>query len=164
MKCGEHTEAETSLRCGKCGKLICPRCMVQTPVGARCAECAQVRRLPVFCVSPVYYLRGAVAGVGMALAGGFLWALVDRLVPFIYLDLLFAGIFGYALGEVMSLAVNRKQSRGLAVMACACVAVGYIVKLGFSAYMIFGLIRIGLDFLALVVGMLTAVRPFRRGL
>ena len=42
MKCGNHTEAETSLKCGKCGKLICPKCMVQTPVGSRCKDCARL--------------------------------------------------------------------------------------------------------------------------
>ncbi len=35
MKCATHPEVDTNLRCGKCGKPICLRCLVQTPVGDR---------------------------------------------------------------------------------------------------------------------------------
>ena len=34
QRCSYHPEVETGLACGKCGTYICPRCMVQTPVGA----------------------------------------------------------------------------------------------------------------------------------
>jgi len=61
MKCATHPQVETNLRCGKCGKLICPKCMIQTPVGARCLDCARLYKLPTYQVSTKYYLRAILA-------------------------------------------------------------------------------------------------------
>src|SRR3972149_2372442 len=102
MRCATHPKVETELACGKCGKPICPRCLVHTPVGARCRECANVRRLPQYNISAAYLLRGA---------GGALGALWAVLLP--YQLALFFGLgvglgVGYAVGEVVSLATNRK--------------------------------------------------------
>ncbi|MDA0256830.1 MAG: rhomboid family intramembrane serine protease, partial [Chloroflexi bacterium] len=36
--CERHPETETELRCQRCDTPICPRCMVQTPVGFRCPD------------------------------------------------------------------------------------------------------------------------------
>ena len=53
MKCAAHPDTETGLSCGRCDTPICPRCLVETPVGARCRKCANVRRLPTYSVSRV---------------------------------------------------------------------------------------------------------------
>ena len=53
LYCANHSSVETLLRCSKCGKPICTRCIVQTPVGARCRECANVQRLPIYQVGAV---------------------------------------------------------------------------------------------------------------
>ncbi|WJW66975.1 hypothetical protein OZ401_000221 [Candidatus Chlorohelix allophototropha] len=39
--CKRHPTIETGLKCGRCGTPICPRCMVYTPVGVRCPDCAR---------------------------------------------------------------------------------------------------------------------------
>ena len=41
FKCARHPSVETTLRCGRCETPICPRCLVHTPVGARCPDCGQ---------------------------------------------------------------------------------------------------------------------------
>ena len=58
MQCATHPDVETELGCSRCGKAICPRCLVHTPVGARCRECANVRRIPTYNVSADLMLRG----------------------------------------------------------------------------------------------------------
>ena len=60
--CTIHPGAETGLACGKCGNYICTRCIIQTPVGARCKNCARVATVPTFEVQPSYYLRAVFAG------------------------------------------------------------------------------------------------------
>ena len=42
MYCAKHPNEQTYLRCAKCGKPICARCRVSTPVGFRCFECANL--------------------------------------------------------------------------------------------------------------------------
>jgi hypothetical protein len=39
--CAVHTTVETNLRCNKCGRLMCTKCAVRTPVGYRCKECVK---------------------------------------------------------------------------------------------------------------------------
>ena len=62
MRCAAHPQTETYLSCGKCGKPICPACLVQTPVGARCKKCANVRPDLVYHISTPYLLRAIAAG------------------------------------------------------------------------------------------------------
>src|SRR5581483_3983651 len=70
MHCARHPQVETALTCGRCGTPICPRCLVQTPVGARCPTCANVRRLPTVDIKPVFLARGFAAAVVAGVAVG----------------------------------------------------------------------------------------------
>ena len=126
MKGTYHPDVETELRCGKCGKPICPKCMVQTPVGARCPECGRLQKLPTFHITKKYYLRAIVTATGMAFACGAVWWAV---MPFSYFNFLLAAGFGYAIGEVISRSVNRKRGRGLALIAGVAVVVAYLVSI-----------------------------------
>ncbi len=39
LYCYRHPQVETSLRCNRCNKPICPKCAQRTPVGFRCPDC-----------------------------------------------------------------------------------------------------------------------------
>ncbi len=129
MQCATHPNVETELACGRCGKPICPRCLVYTPVGVRCRDCGQVRRIPTYQVSRVYLLRGIGAAVAMGAAIGGLWALLlpqaTRTYGF-YVLFLALGI-GYAIGESVSWATNRKRGPTLQGIAAAGVILAYLV-------------------------------------
>ena len=164
MRCATHPDVETNLRCGKCGKPICPKCLVQTPVGARCLDCAKLYKLPTFRVSTQYYLRAVGAGLGVAIVGGIVWGVVMDLVSFFYLNLLLAPGLGYAIGEVVSLSVNRKRGTGLAIIAGIAVAISYIVSLLFGhglPFVPFNILFLVLGLLALALGIFIAVTRLR---
>lgn len=170
MKCAAHPGVETNLSCGKCGKPICPRCMVQTPVGARCPDCANLYKLPTFRVSTQYYLRAVGSGLGVAVACGLIWGAVMIFVSFFYINLLVAAGVGYALGEVVSLSVNRKRGTGLAVVGGVAMVISYAVSFWFISFLLgvpfllgfhFSLLRMLLDLLALVLGIFVAVARLR---
>lgn len=145
--CHWHPGTETGLYCSQCGKHICTQCMVQAPVGIRCRECGKAMPLPTFDVSPSYYARAISAAAAGGIAGGLLWALVNATfggIPF--LPSLAAIAVGYGLGELISLAVNRKRGKGLAWIAAGSVALAFIISWSISPVRvdIFSLLFLGI--------------------
>jgi len=124
MRCALHPDTETNLRCGKCDQLICPRCLVQTPVGARCPKCAAVKRLPVYTVPAIYYLRAIAAGFVSAAVLGAVWGLLPLHMLAIFISM---GI-GYGVGEIISISVNRKYGIGLQVIAAVSMCIAYVIR------------------------------------
>ena len=157
MRCVTHPGVETNLRCNKCGRLICPKCMVHTPVGTRCKSCAGLHRLPTYSVSPRYYLIAAGTGLGMAVICGITWGVIGNWLPFYYFNLLLGPVVGYVTGEVISLSVNRKRGSGLAIIAGAAVTISYLLSILLPWSRGFVLI----DLLALALGIFVAVTRLR---
>lgn len=118
LRCARHPGTETALRCGRCDTPICPRCLVATPVGARCPTCAQVKRF-AFLVKPRELTRAIGLGVGAAAIG----TIVLTFIPF--LGLLGYAALGFGVGEVVSIGANRKRARELGPVAVACLVVGF---------------------------------------
>jgi hypothetical protein len=118
-------------------------------VGARCRECAQLRKLPQFEVSPLTLARGAGAGVGLGLVLGFLWGVILPLNLGIFFGALAGAGIGYAVGEAVSLATNRKAGPPLQAIAAAGVVVAYLVR---SAILASALRDFGIGFVDVVTG------------
>jgi hypothetical protein len=144
--------------------------MVQSPVGARCPECARLYKLPTYRVSKQYYLRAIGTALGMAIIGGVVWGVVIGFMPIFFFNFLLAPGVGYAIGEVVSLSVNRKRGRGLAILAGAAVVISYLVSVWSVIFFVwipfhlglpFGLFNIILILLALALGIFVAVTRLR---
>ena len=157
MSCEHKAYPDTTLRCGKCDKLICPDCMVQTPVGARCRECARIQRLPTFRLEPRHYLIATVVGLFSALIIGFIWATIALVVRFFFTNFVLALLAGTVVGEVISRSVNRKRGIPLAVIAGLSTALSYFVATsvppGFRITL--------LDILFLIPGIIVAANRLR---
>ena len=145
--CYWHPQVETGLSCSRCEKSVCTQCMVQAPVGIRCRDCGKATRMPTYDVRPTYYARAVSVGLASGVGGGVLWALFNWLLAGIpFLPSLAAIGVGYAVGELISLSVNRKRGTGLAWIAGGSVAGAFVVSwliLPFN-FGIFGVLLIGL--------------------
>jgi hypothetical protein len=155
--CYWHPDVETGLSCSRCGKHICSQCMVQAPVGIRCKECGKAARMPTYDVRPTYYIRAIVVAAAVAVGGGILWAILNGLlgsIPFVP-ALIGVGV-GYAVGELISISVNRKRSLGLAWLAGGAVVVAFLIswQLGPFGFSLWGLLFI-------VLGVFLAVQRVR---
>ena len=124
MQCAAHPKVETELTCGKCDKAICPRCLVQGPVGARCPECANIRRIPTYNMSAATFWRAGGAALGAGVALGVAWWIFNPLSYFFY-GVIVGIAVGYATGELVSLATNRKAGPPLQALAVAGVVLAY---------------------------------------
>jgi hypothetical protein len=127
MQCATHPTIETELACSRCGKPICARCLVHTPVGARCRECANVRRIPTYNVSAGLLARGVASAIGAGVVLGIAWWLFNPLSYFFFGVIFGLGV-GYGVGEAVSLATNRRAGPPLQAMAVAGVVLAYVVR------------------------------------
>ena len=120
LRCARHPNTETVLRCGRCETPICARCMVMSPVGARCPTCAQVKRFALL-LKPVELARAIGYGLGTAAIG----TLIITYIPF--LGLIGFAVLGFGVGEAVSVGGNKKRVPALAPVAVACLFVGYVL-------------------------------------
>jgi hypothetical protein len=91
-ECAFHKGVETNVSCPDCGRYICPKDMVDTPVGYKCRECGLMRPKRGG-VKPKQIALGAAAALG----AGVLLALVLIFVPFFSFWLSILG--GIGVGE-----------------------------------------------------------------
>ncbi len=98
--------------------------------------------------------------MGMAIACGIVWGVIESVIPFFSLNLLLAPGAGYAIGEVISLSVNRKRGKGLATIAGIAVLVSYLFTLPLLG-LPFGLFNILYHLAALALGIFVAVTRLR---
>jgi hypothetical protein len=121
-QCARHPEVETALRCSRCETPICPRCLVHTPVGARCRDCARIGRSRVYQLSVgQYLLAGLSAGVG-GLLMGVAWRLI--LLPYTvgFFAIFIGAGLGYAFTRLLEFATGHK--RGPTVVGFAIAGIG----------------------------------------
>ncbi len=128
--CERHPEVETALQCGRCGTPICPRCMVHTPGGIRCPDCARLRRPPMYELAPSDYAKAVGVALVLAAAFGFVGALLIPIRGFGGFFLLLAFFVGSGAGAVVAEALTRvtRGKRGPVMQGIAAAAlVGALV-------------------------------------
>jgi len=96
----------------------------------------------------------------MAIVCGIVWGVIEWVIPFFSLNLLLAPGAGYAIGEVVSLSVNRKRGTGLAVVGGIAVAISYFITFLFGGFA-FSLFNVLYHLLALALGIFVAVTRLR---
>ena len=160
--CNWHPDTETRLFCGQCGKSMCTQCMVQVPVGIRCRECGRTERLPTFDVQSAYFLRALGVAAVASIVGGLLWFWLNLQfggVPFV------SSIFGlavaYAIGELISRAVNKKRGVGLAWIAGGGMVVAYLISGGFFQILSSSFMNVLFSLLFLGIAIYTAASRVR---
>jgi hypothetical protein len=117
-ECAFHKGVETNLSCAECGRYICPKDMVETPVGYKCRECGRSKRPTLGGVKPRQYLTGAASAAGAGLA----LAVILTVVPFMSFWLALLGGMGVA--EATRRGAGGHRTWEFAVMAAIGAATG----------------------------------------
>ena len=120
--CSYHPNVETRLRCSKCGRPICPKCAVQTPVGFRCPDCVRVQQAVFYTATPLDYAIAAVVGLAASTVVGFIMGRVG-----IFLALLLGPLAGGAIAEVVRWATSRRRGRWIWLVVSGCIVTGALV-------------------------------------
>ena len=159
--CHWHPETSTGLWCGQCRRAICTLCLVQAPVGIRCRECGRAQPLPTFDVRPANYARAAGVAAAIVILGALLWVGLSLVNPYLT-RLVMPLLIGYAMGDLVSRAVNLKRSRGLMFIAGGGVLLSCLVGMILASILIGVPITLGLwGLLAFGGGVLIAIGRVR---
>jgi hypothetical protein len=155
--CANHPQTPTSLHCNKCGKPVCTKCIMRTPVGYRCKECVRGQQ-QIFETAAWYDYAIAIA-IAAPLAGiaGFLVTALG------FFSIILAPVVGGAVAELIRWAVRRRRGRYLPHLAAGGFALGALALMLFqigSALFGFGNLFSGLW--ALVFAALGAGTVFAR--
>lgn len=109
--CANHPTVETSLRCNRCEKLICPKCAIATPTGYRCKECVSGQQ-KIFDTSraidyPVAFFLSLIF-TGIA----------SFFISFLgFFALLLAPAAGVVIAEIVRFGIRKRRSRSLFLTA-----------------------------------------------
>ncbi len=127
--CTNHPKTETLLRCNKCGRPFCLRCLERTPVGYRCKECLSNQRAGYFTATPVDYVVAALVGTVASMVGGGIAGLIGG---FFFLAAIFYAPFaGGIIAELIRLPIQKRRGRYLWLIGCASLIVGGLIGVAF---------------------------------
>ena len=116
--CANHPQVETSLRCNRCSKPICPKCAVRTATGYRCKECIRGQQ-KVYETTVWYDYLSAVV------ISGLLSFIGSQIIPSLgFFSIFLAPIAGVIIAEAVRLAVRKRHSLRLFQATAAATAIG----------------------------------------
>lgn len=122
VPCSYHPDVMTGLRCSRCGKPICPKCGVRTPVGMRCPDCAGVRGLPTYRTDSNTLIRSAVVGLAVAILVGVILGYLPNWN--FYLTL----VLGFGVAESMARLSREKRGLDLQIVGWIAVTLGLVLS------------------------------------
>jgi hypothetical protein len=168
--CYYHPNTPTELRCNKCGKYICVKDAVRTPVGYRCKSCVKEQQDIFYNATPLDYVLTAVITCPIA----FIAALI---VPRLSIFAIFVGPFiGIIIAEAIRLATSKRRGRYMWIVALVCLIGVTIVPLWSTIEFVLGgglilvpqesggiLLSVGLEAIYLVLASGTLLARMRFG-
>ncbi len=131
--CENHPNVETRLRCNKCGKPICTKCVVRTPVGYRCRACVDAQQRAFYAdFKPSYYVVAAVVALPLSLVAGWI---IPRLG---WYAVLLGPLAGGGIAEAARWAVRRKRGAYTWLVVCGSIVVGALPMVFLSVLPLLG--------------------------
>lgn len=140
--CYYHPTVETELRCNKCGRYICPKDAVRTPVGYRCKTCVKEQQDIFFTATPIDYVVAAVIALVLSAIAAFIMTAIGFFVIF------GAPVAGGIIAEGVFRATGKRRGRYIWIVVVICMIVTAGVALWsrpeVQAFLSFGAINLAL--------------------
>jgi len=127
LYCARHPKETTAVRCASCGTPICTRCMVSTPVGMKCPDCARGKPTTLYQIRPerllLAGLAAVIAGVGASIVGDIGFFAIFIATP-----------YGYFAGMVILKASGMKRGIKLEMVAGSGMVAGALASMFYLGF------------------------------
>lgn len=149
MFCVNHPDTETTLRCNRCGRPVCVRCVELTEVGYRCKDCIREQQNVFFTALGRDYVVVAIVSFLLAtIATPIIEVLLGILG--LFFGIILAVFLGPAVGgtaaTIIRRSVGRRRGRYMGIVAVVAIILG--VGFGLLVAAIFGM---GINLIPLAV-------------
>ncbi len=121
--CVNHPKTETLLRCNRCGRPVCIKCVERTPVGYRCKDCLNTQQAGYYTATPADYTVAAIVGVVASVAGG----AIAMAIGYFLFEIFYAPFAGGIIAELIHRSAQKHRGRYLWLLACGTVIVGGVI-------------------------------------
>ena len=118
LYCANHPQRETSLRCNRCEKPICPDCAILTPTGYRCKECVRGHQQKFNTATWIDYVLAFITAASVS----YISSLITSFLSFFMLIL--APFAGIVVAEAVRWVIKKRRSPGLFMTATVATALG----------------------------------------
>jgi MFS family permease len=124
--CANHPGVATQLRCNRCGKAICSKCAVRTPVGYRCRECVREQQQVFETASAVDHVVAFVIPAAAGFVTTWFVAFFGIFGPFlgVFIAFVVGPAIGVGVAEIVRRAIRKHRGRYLPAAAAAGVVIG----------------------------------------
>ncbi len=145
VECPRNPGIETALRCSRCETPICPKCMIHTPVGARCRDCARIMKSPIYTLTAGGYARAAGASLVLGIVMGLVWGFVLLPFTFGFLSIFLGAGLGWVFTRVLDFATGKKRGTAVVAFAVAGMAIAWGMQFLFvpARLALYGLVAVG---------------------
>ncbi|MCB0202654.1 MAG: tetratricopeptide repeat protein [Caldilineae bacterium] len=128
--CVNHPDTETTLRCNRCGRPVCLKCVKLTDVGYRCKDCIREQQNSFFNAENTDYIIVAVVSFFLAaIAGPIIGALLG--IFGLFFGIIIAVFLGPAVGGIAATiirrSVGRRRGRYMGIVAVVAIILGVAV-------------------------------------
>ena len=126
--CYKHKSETTNLSCATCDYSICIKCVIHTPTGIKCKNCANLKKIPTFEITPVFFIRGIISiTITLTLFTIGLYFLNSYIISGVFINLLAIIVLGFLIGQTLSLSVNYKRGKLLKLISVISFIIGIIL-------------------------------------
>ena len=131
VTCPVHPKEEATLRCNRCGRPMCTKCAVLTPVGYRCRECVRQQQDKFFDAHTLDYVIAGVVSVVVSFVAAFLLARFGFRLGFFMIIITFfvSSAAGGAIGAIVRALTQKRRGRYTGLIVAAGVVLGALPSL-----------------------------------
>ncbi len=120
LYCTVHPTVQTTLRCNRCGRPMCTKCAVKTPVGYRCKQCVREQQDVFFNAQVIDYM----IATGASLVISFFAAWIIARINFFLIAIFLAPAVGGVIGTVVWRLTGKRRGRYTSLFVGTAVVAG----------------------------------------